>query len=196
MPREVEVKLALPATEIREVAQLPWLRDLAAGTVRRETLTSVYFDTPEYRLHRHELTLRVRQEGDKWLQTIKLSQNGSAADLGRDEWEAQIAGPAPELSLAKHTALAPLTTKRLRGELDAVFETVVERITLPVRTGGSQIEIAIDQGYIEAADRREPINEIELELKRGDIADLVRLTEQFADALPVAYGVEQKPDRG
>ena len=97
---------------------------------------------------------------------------------------------------AKDTALEPLATKRLQGKLRPVFETDVERTTLPVCAGESTIEIALDRGRIKAGQQREPISEVEIELKHGDPSELTRIAERLAASLPVAYHPRPKQDRG
>lgn len=196
MGREVELKLEVPRAAVREAAQLAWLRERAGGDGKREKLVSVYFDTPKLKLRDHGLALRVRHVGTKRLQTIKAIAKGGRGALGRDEWEEEIAGTAPDLALAKGTALGPLVTKKLRRRLRPVFATVVERVTFPVDDSGSAVEIAIDRGYIKAGRRREAISEIELELKGGDVAALARSADRLAHAFPVSYGARPKQDRG
>jgi len=134
-----------------------------------------------------------RQEA---LQTIKVIEKGGAGALARGEWEEEIAGSKPDLALAKGTALAPLMTKKLHHKLRPVFETVVERVTLPVRSGESDVEIAVDRGYIRAGRAREPISEIELELKSGTPGDLMHIAEQMVQSLPATYGARPKQERG
>lgn len=186
MAQEIELKLEIPASAARKAASLPWLQELARGAVKRETLTSVYFDTGKLKLRNHGVALRVRHIGKKRLQTIKVIQKGGRGALGRDEWEKEIAGSKPDLKLAKGTALAPLVTKKLHRKLRPIFETVVERVTLPVHSGESDIEIAVDHGYIGAGRAREPISEIEFELKRGSPGDLMHIADRVARALPAA----------
>jgi triphosphatase len=196
MAQEIELKLGVAPAAIRKVAQLPWLRSAADGSTRREKLVSVYFDTPKLRLRKKGVALRVRHIGEKRIQTVKVIQKGGRGAFGRDEWEQPIDGDTPDLSLAKDTALAPLITKRLRRKLQPVFETVVERTTLPVRAGGTSMEVAVDRGRIEVAGRQEPISEVEIELKRGDPIELTGIAQQLANSLPVAYHPRAKQDRG
>jgi triphosphatase len=196
MGQEIEVKLEVPRKAIRKSAELPWLLRLACGPAKHKKLTSVYFDTPKRKLRDHGVALRVRHVGKMRLQTIKVIAKGGRGPLARDEWEEEIAGTDPDLRLAKDTALDALKLKKLRRKLRPVFETVVERVTLPVRIGRSEIEVAVDRGSIKAGRHHEAINELELELKRGDPVDLAQLAERFARSLPVAYGARPKQDRG
>lgn len=196
MARETELKLQVARPALDKAAKLPWLLEAAGGSARHEKLVSVYFDTPKGKLRRHGLGLRIRHIGAKRVQTIKASGNGASGPLARGEWEQEITGKTPDLSLAKGTALAPLATKKLRRKLRPMFETSVDRLVLPLAAGGTEIEVAIDRGYIKTGGRREPISEIELELKRGRPASLAQLARRFTDSFPAAYGARGKPERG
>ena len=107
MDREVELKLAVPPSAIDEVARLPWLREISHGPVRCEKLVTVYFDTARSKLREHGLALRVRHTGKNRLQTIKALKKDARGAFGGDEWEEEIASDAPNLKLAKDTALQP-----------------------------------------------------------------------------------------
>jgi len=78
-PREIELKLAFdPADGARLKRHLG--RTFRRQSRSRQTLVSVYFDTPDLRLRAAGMTLRVRREGRRMVQTIK-SANGAAAGL-------------------------------------------------------------------------------------------------------------------
>ena len=106
--KEVEVKLDLAPDSLRALKKIPLLR-AQNGTPRRRTEVSVYFDTDDHKLRKKGVMLRVRRAGGRYLQTIKA--NGHSAPLERDEWEAEIAGREPDLSLAEGTALEPLRNR-------------------------------------------------------------------------------------
>ncbi|HYM71921.1 MAG TPA: CHAD domain-containing protein [Stellaceae bacterium] len=196
MASEVELKLELPAGAGDAVADLPWLKELASGPVKREKLVSVYFDTAKLKLHENGLTLRIRRAGNKRLQTIKAYRSGARGAFNRDEWEQEVRNDRPDLALAHGTALEPLVTKKLKRKLRPVFETLVERTVMPIRFDGSEFEIAIDRGQVKTGARRRPINELEIELKRGSAAALPILAERFARSMPAAYGARSKAERG
>jgi inorganic triphosphatase YgiF len=92
--------------------------------------------------------------------------------------------------------LEPLATKKQQRKLKPVFETVVERTTFPIRSDEADLELAVDRGQIKAREASEPINEIEIELKRGDPSALAKLAERLAQSAPVAYAAQSKPERG
>ena len=166
MPDEIELKLSVPRAALRRVAELSWLRELASEPPKREKLVSVYFDSRKFKLRENGVSLRVRHIGRKRIQTIKAS-GGAARAFGREEWEREISGDKPKLGLAEDTPLEPLATKKLKRRLKPIFETKVDRVTMPIDAGDCQLELAIDRGRIRADGKTEPISEIELELKRG-----------------------------
>lgn len=198
MPQELELKLKVPPTAADTVARLGWLRELTSGPMRRERIVSVYFDTAKGKLRERGLTLRVRRKGKRRVQTIKALPNGVGGALGRSEWEKEVAGDTPDLELAKGTALEPLATKKLKRKLKPLFETVIDRTTLPVHCGSAELELAIDRGHIRARGRRdrEPISELELEMKRGDASEFAGLAQQLARSIPAAYAPRSKAERG
>ena len=89
----------------------------------------MYFDTDDFALREHGVSLRVRKAGGQRLQTIKT--NSSALITG-EEWETEIDCDQPKLELAHGTALAPLPTTKLTEQLRPVFETCVERLVIPL----------------------------------------------------------------
>jgi len=193
---EVELKLTGPPRALTAASRLPWLRRIACGQFKKEKLVSVYFDTPKCKLREHGSSLRIRKKGRKRLQTIKAQTDAATGAFSRNEWEEGIGSDAPDLKLAKDTPLESLLGKKSKDSLRPLFETTVERICVPVRVGTSEIGFAIDRGWIRAGSQRERIGEIELELRNGDAADLAKLAERLADALPVSYGALAKAERG
>ena len=100
--KEMEVKLEFRPASLRSIKQVPLLKALKVAP-RRTTEASVYFDTDKQILRKHGLLLRVRRVGNRHIQTIKAS--GNFGPFERDEWEAEIAGNEPDLSLARDTPL-------------------------------------------------------------------------------------------
>jgi inorganic triphosphatase YgiF len=193
MGTEIELKLAAPPSVLRKAMHTRWLTKAATERVNRRQLTSIYFDTPDFALRNHDFTLRVRKSDTTNLQTIKATGTDI---VQRDEWEDEIDGDRPKLSLARHTALAPLLSHDIEKELRPVFETSVERVVMPLRFGRSDIELAFDRGRIHTSDHHLNISEFEIELKNGDRRDIAMLARRLAKAFPVAYGERSKAQRG
>jgi triphosphatase len=160
-------------------------------------LTSTYYDTPDLALHRKQLTLRVRKQGRKFVQTVKAGDFAGSDLLARREWEDPIAGKRPDID-------APKTGKRLpdsirEQDLRPVFTTSVTRTVIEIEPHPSaRIEAAIDEGEIRTADGSgvEPISEIELELESGDPAALFDVALRLLEAAPVRIETRSKSERG
>ncbi|MBT9613432.1 MAG: CHAD domain-containing protein, partial [Burkholderiales bacterium] len=187
MTTEIELKLALLPGQLAHLKHHPLLAK--AGPALRRRLVSVYFDTPELELMQAQAALRVRRVGRRWVQTVKIG-GGSVGGLHqRPEWETPVAGAAPEPARFDAPAVQTLLTPARLARLRPVFETQFWRTTwtVPV-SGGSSIEVALDQGFVSGGGRSQPICEVELELKSGKTAALYDL------ALALAADVDLFPD--
>ena len=169
-------------------------------TVRSEIqsdLTSTYYETPDFALHRKLLTLRVRKQGRKFVQTVKAGDLAGPDLLARREWEDPIASGRPDID-------APKTGKRLPNsiceqDLRPVFTTSVTRTVIEIEPNpATRIEAAIDEGKIRTADgsAEEPISEIELELNSGEPAALFDVALRLLEAAPVRIETRSKAERG
>ena len=160
-------------------------------------LVSTYYDTPTLALRREGLTLRVRKQGRKFLQTVKADGPGSIDWLERWEWEGPIASDQPDLDALKDvTRLADAIHKQ---EVRPVFATKVTRKAFEIRpTPSTRIELAIDRGEIRSADGDaiEPVGELELELKDGNPVALYDLALQFLDVAEIRLETRSKAERG
>lgn len=190
MGTEIELKLATTKSGLHKAMILPWLKKQVS---EKHVLTSVYFDTDDFALSEHGVSLRVRKVDGQRIQTIKAN---SSALVSRDEWETEIDRDQPKLELARGTALAPLLTSELTKQLKPVFETHVERVVVPLRFGDSDIELAFDQGCVTTVDAKLDLAEIEIELKRGDRHDMAQLAKRLARSLPIALSLSSKAERG
>jgi triphosphatase len=192
-PKEIEVKLELPPASLPRLRKIPLLR-AQKGRPKTATEVSVYFDTDKHKLHKKGMMLRVRRSGDRYVQTIKSA--GNSGPFARDEWESEIEGRAPDLRLAQDTALAPLLSGKFRRQLKPVFETRVRRTTYPLSSGNSDIALTLDKGKIASGRHSRPLCEIELELKRGDEAELFKVARQLTHVLPAQLALKSKSERG
>jgi inorganic triphosphatase YgiF len=192
MAHEVELKFELAPELIAAVESSRWLSELSDSD-SVEQAVSVYFDTRKHKLRRRGMSLRIRHAGDRRIQTLKVAKAGT---LDRTEWEAELDGDTPDLSLIRGGAARRLRVTRLKNKLLPVFETRVERRTIPVQWNGSQIEIAIDRGCIEANGCTVGIHEVEFELKAGDGQNIVPVAERLLEQIPARFGLLSKAERG
>src|SRR5215210_2722078 len=188
-PCEVELKFELDPGAVAPVEAA--LARLSARAPKRERLHSTYLDTPRLALREAGITLRVRRIGRRRIQTVKLT-GGAAGLFDRPQWDGKIEGDTPDWDLARTTGLAPLARKGARG----VFSVAVERRRFDLGFGESRIEAALDVGVIEAGKRSAPIRELELELKRGRLADLFGLAKTIAETAPLRLGLRTKAEQG
>jgi triphosphatase len=192
-PREIEVKLELAPAGLAQLKKVPLLRTTKPPAASASEI-SVYFDTDKHKLHKKGLTLRVRRIGDRYIQTVKAATNGGLFERG--EWESEIVSEQPDLSLARGSALEPLLGGKLSRQLKPMFETRVKRIAYPVTNNASAIALTVDHGRIHAGRRSAPLCEIELELERGDRAELFEVARELTQALPAHIAVKSKAERG
>ena len=192
-PREFELKLEFEPDKAEIIRRHPAVARVDSDT-HTETLTSVYFDTDDQRLFDAGIFLRVRRVGDRHIQTVKAVTPGDL--FSRGEWEQEIEGPSPDLGQAKDSPIGSLSDQDLGKMLKPVFETRVERKVSRLQKNGSDIEIALDQGIIDTGERTIPVSELELEIKRGDPAELFRLARELTEFVPLQLAVKSKPERG
>ena len=160
-----------------------------------QSLVSTYYDTPDFALREAGIAFRVRQQPDRFVQTIKAG-DGTGALFDRSEWELQVPGPDIDLAAARSTGLPPLADADVVGRLRPLFETRIQRVLYRVRKNGSDVEMALDWGEIATAKSHCQIAELELELKQGDKAELFHLARALADVVSLRIGVRSKAERG
>ena len=192
---EIELKLLADPDALARLNAAPVVARHArnGGLVRR--LEAVYYDTPDRALHRNGLSLRVRRSGSRYIQTLKrVLPNGG--NFARGEWECPVESVAPDLARLPAAELGNAIDPAVAHALVPVFTTKVRRRTRRLDLAESEVEIAFDEGTIEAGDRREPLSEVELELKRGDAGVLYDIGAELLDIAPLRVGTVSKSDRG
>ncbi|HSW08119.1 CYTH and CHAD domain-containing protein [Aquabacterium sp.] len=193
---ELELKFQIPA-ERRQALQRA-VNTPAASTQR---LQARYFDTPDRRLAAAALALRMRKEGPRWVQTLKGAGDGHLKRLEHEVPVAGARGGVPVLDIQRHAG-TPVGKQLLAALDDAapalalVYQTDIRRTTRLLRSGGALIELALDIGEIRAGDARLPVCELELELKRGDVAALTSLASRWAARHGLWLDVRSKSERG
>ncbi|GGE63448.1 CHAD domain-containing protein [Paenalcaligenes hominis] len=185
---ERELKLYVPTAQQAAVNQLMTLIKNQAP----ERLAARYFDTPQRDLARQHAALRLRREGEQWVQTLKLRAQD---ELSVIEFNHVRPEPVLDLNLYHGTAAEALFVA-LTTPLDLRYQTEVLRTTALVNHQGSTIEIAWDVGQIQAKNHSLPISEVEFELKSGDVKAIFQLGAQWLKVLPLLIELRSKSERG
>jgi inorganic triphosphatase YgiF len=184
--RELKFRLA-PRAATRAVSAL------ALG--RAQSFAALYYDTPDEALRRARMALRVRREGGAWLQTLKCEISASA----RGEWQTTV--PRARLDVARLPRaeirkVSGVDIAALAGRLCPQFQTRFTRRAARIHFDGAIVAAALDRGAIIARRAREPILELELELKHGAPSRLARYAKSLVAPLGLALAVESKAERG
>ncbi len=190
--KEIELRFQVPPAQWEAVHRWVHGEDEAAGLdAHRERLRASYFDTPERHLARAGYALRLRLEGDTWVQTLK----GAAPDgMTRLEHNVPVedaaAASVPVLDLARHAdhpagqGLMALLERLGQPTLLALFRTDIERLSRAFATPYGEVELALDQGALLAGEfpheRRTPVAELEIELKQGDPRAVLEVAREWA----------------
>jgi inorganic triphosphatase YgiF len=195
-PVETELKLRVAPATMQRLATAPVFRGAAREPVQK--LTAVYYDTPELDLCRNGAALRVRREGTRYIQCVKWGGGARAGLHQRNELEVELSGPQPDLSRITNTGADTLfRSPRIAADLQPVFETQFTRSRrLLVLQEGVTVEVSLDRGEIRSGDRTEPLSEVELELKRGEVPALFQLAIQIAEHASVSLENRSKAERG
>lgn len=178
---ELELKFRIPPSTVDS------LRDaLLEHGARRTRLQARYFDTPDGLLARHQIALRLRLEGRRWVQTLKTSGEGIAHRLEHEVPVPGMASQTPLLDRHRHdgTAVGQRLDEVLRSAPGAMlverYATDVVRLSLLLEVpGATRIEAALDMGSVRAGDRSAPIEELELEHKGGPVQGLFALASTW-----------------
>jgi triphosphatase len=191
---EVELKLLVDHARLANFNEASIMATNARDKGTRKRMKAIYYDSPERTLWRNGLTLRVRQSGARFVQTMKAQPAGDP--LRRGEWEASVPSIAPDIALAM-----PFIPGKLRSELgqrglEAVFTADIRRHLRVVDLPSGTVEVAFDQGFLRSGDRTMPVSEIELELKRGSAAAIYELALRLAEHGPVKPSIRSKAARG
>lgn len=187
---ELELKFDIDAAEAERL-----LEQLGPGTpARRQTLTSVYFDTPDARLRRNGLVLRIRSDGRRKVQTVK--SRGANGGFQRGEWETPVTGLNPDFAAVAQTPLVEICGREDCAALQPVFKVCVERVSRVVVVDGAEVEAAFDRGEVRLNGAASAVCELELELKSGEAKALFDLARHLQKTAKLDLSFITKADRG
>ncbi|MEA3120358.1 MAG: hypothetical protein QOI13_3628 [Paraburkholderia sp.] len=200
---ERELKMELSEGQAKALRNGPFLASLLTEAPHTEQVISTYFDTEDLAIHRCGASLRVRTAGDRHVQTLKTNGSVRAGLYEREEIETVLDGVHPDpgalrAKIPKNSGIRKLMRDReMASRLEAVFVTRVDRqISLLRLPQGDEIEVAVDEGVVEAGSATARIYEVEMELKSGEPDHLYQFALDLLNALPMKIGYFSKGDRG
>ncbi|WP_416776815.1 inorganic triphosphatase [Xenorhabdus budapestensis] len=192
---EIELKLSVKPETISAIRNQ--LFQLPNHYTSPQHLTNIYFETPNSQLRRWDMGLRIRSFDEQYEMTIKTAGRVIGGLHQRPEFNVPL--QQPELDLARFPAeIWPENTDltRLQAQLTELFSTDFCREKWVVNYGQSEIEVVLDQGEIRAGERTSPICEFELELKTGDVSDVLLLADELAIQGGLRLANKSKAARG
>ena len=182
---EVELKFIVPPDRLEALAA-----DMRQGKVQARRLLAIYYDTVDGRLAGSSVSVRLRREGRRWVQTAKAPTSDPLRRLEHNVVRTvPRAHEVPALDLGLHDgtpvgfaireAVRSLGTETPQAPLVERFRTDVSRLTRIESFEGARVKLALDVGEIVAGNRSRPVCEFEIELKSGPVPGLFGLAANW-----------------
>jgi len=206
---EIEAKYSIPDEQtFQRLQETPTLADFDLGQMTATDLHDTYLDTPDRAILAGGYACRLRQEGSRYLATLKGLGSTTDSVHRRDEFEAELPGPLPPRDwppgMARDLAL------QLAGDrpLSTLFVIEQTRHARSMRQGDRHVaQLALDRVHVVVGTPAgSPADYLELEaelLPDGREADLAVLgaelevwgllpvsLSKFVRALSLAAGSE------
>ncbi len=212
METELKLRFAQKDGQMKFLAS-QWVHQLVMPDSRIETdMLSKYYDTATHALTKMRTSLRVRLEGDAKVVTIKLGGQSSNGLHQRLEWSVEltdedwVSEPEKGLDISwfqKYAVSDGDPDERLREILTAIDgQPLIEicqakfcRTAFDVGFGDTLMELALDSGEIRAGELTDTINELEIELKEGDVRDLMDLGQELMNRFELIPETRSKYSR-
>lgn len=148
------------------------------------SMETVYYDTPSGSLSSRKYTLRRRLENGVSVCTLKVP-----AGDARGEWETENVFIESAISQLV-AAGAPEELQNLVEEgLVPICGAKFTRLTKTIVMENFAAELALDHGYLFSGDRKEPLCEVELELKSGE----KEYFDGYVKSVAKAFALEEEP---
>ncbi len=196
---ETELKFRIPADLLESLRKA-----VATKSATTSLLEAYYYDTSEAALANARMALRLRCETvegvSHWEQTLK--GEGPSA-LQRLEHNVAFASQnRPALDVRRHDsspagkALGRLLKTAGAPDLEELYHTSIRRTRRTLSRGGARIEIALDEGCIQARGLQIPVCEVEFELLRGDLPAFMDFVQTWVDRFRLQLDTRSKSVRG
>ncbi|MBC8746619.1 MULTISPECIES: CYTH and CHAD domain-containing protein [Paraburkholderia] len=200
---ERELKLRVAKEDLGTLRHAPMLAQSGRKVGTPHLLMSTYFDTPELSFHWCGASLRVRTVGKQKMQTLKLEGSAKAGLFDRDEFEMPVNSDTPDLKLLcdqipdDSDCGKLVRDETVAARLKPVFVTRINRSAFPLhQPSGDELELALDEGTVEAESGSVQIAAVELELKQGNPEALYRIALEMLETVALRLDHRSKADIG
>lgn len=182
MANEIELKLRIAPQDVDALAQHPAVLSYLIEAPITRQLTSIYYDTPDFKLKQAKTSLRVRHMQGMWFQAVKSAGVVKDGLHSRKEWEDKLEKGEPDFNKIMQTEMADFfSDPNLQAALRPIFTTEMKRTEWQLGLPNGKIEMSLDIGEIftQNHSQRVPICEVELELKQGEAEQLFAFAQQL-----------------
>ena len=208
---EIELKFQVPA------AQRAAVDTAVAGRTsqRRVRLQAAYCETAQRALAKARLALRVRREGQRWVQTLKVGTDDGMTRLEHNVALGRGAGPATEppaadpalhagttagarlfAALGCGTDGSPSASNAAGEPLAVLYRTDILRRTRIQRSALGKVELAFDTGSITAGEATLAVHELEVELLAGSALAVIDVSRRWLRRFGLWLDTRSKSERG
>lgn len=188
---ETELKLRFSSSEeMMKLWRAEWFADiLIPNSEKTEYYDTKYYETKDRSLLEFSASIRVREirDGD-FVHTVKIG--GTSRDGLHQRYEWNLETTEDEFD-AETFALHAISDGDPAEILTAVLDSISGKELIPIcrtsfeRTlslagfGDSLLEVCFDFGTLYAKNEQEKLCELEIELKQGDVRDVLSLGEEI-----------------
>ena len=204
--QEIELKFLVPEYKVDSL-----MRQAKIKSSNTTQLAAHYYDTADNILAQSGMALRIRKEGETWVQTLKSNGDGMASRGEQnnilDETQVNEAIKAdalyPDLSVYEDLGIEKMilssSEEDISEKLNRLYITDIERTTRLIRGDSGLVEMAYDEGTVihgEDSQITKPILELEFELIEGDVSFLFDVAKTWAKRYNLCLSTVTKAERG
>lgn len=163
--------------------------------------TDVYLDTPNYTLLNSDAAIRIRQRGENYVGTYKVSEKQKDAIFERTEFEWTLSRDEIKLwNEEKKPAIPPTITDALNFQgqtLRKVLAAETHRSAAIIRgDDGFTVELSLDEVTFRGHKGQKHYREIELELLQGRFEQFTAVIQSLQNRLKLQSAVDSKYKQG
>lgn len=198
--QEIEVKLEIVDKQQVEVLH-KYLQSLIKSEPKQElqhiVMKAIYYDTEDGFYRQNKIAYRIRQENDCFIATYKEGIINVQGVFKRIEVNKVVDSLEPDISVfaEEQDIWEKIKESKIKKFVPMIITDFV-RECISISWRKSIIELAIDEGFVQGGRHKAPICEVELELKSGNIEDLLSLKENLIEKFSVKVSLISKYKRG